>query len=199
MKEGSLFCFIIMRSTKLGCLFKVSLQSFRWGEVHRLGSMMFGLVVQKFFEYWMISSLKTKLNRSWKFRRNWNVHLVLLERSWRAGSDGIYLIRFGSRMWEILIFKWVLLLKIQMNSKKPGFGRKNQLRTLEGLPFNCTIQAWFPFIFGCSKIGYTHCKTMFTCWVSLFCKRFTLGPMAQATLVSYDLHILVRMQNLIFS
>jgi hypothetical protein len=46
-----------------------------------------------------------------------------------------------------------------------------------------SIQAWFPFIFGCSKNPYIHYKTMFTCWVSLFCNGFTLGPMAQATLV----------------
>ncbi len=78
-------------------------------------------------EYWMISSLKIKLNPSWKFRRNWNVPLVLLERSWWAGFNGIYLVRFGFRMWEILILKWFLLLKIQIKSKKPGFGRKNQL------------------------------------------------------------------------
>jgi hypothetical protein len=81
-------------------------------------------------EYWMVSSLKIKLNRSWKFRRNWNVPLVLLERLWWAGLNGIYLVRFGFRMWEILIFKWFLLLNIQINSQKPGFGRKNQLRTL---------------------------------------------------------------------
>ncbi len=56
--------------------------------------------------------------------------------------------------------------------------------TLEGLGFESyhSIQAWFPFKFGCSKKNqYTHCKTMFTCWVSLFCNGFTLGPMAQAT------------------
>ncbi len=45
------------------------------------------------------------------------------------------------------------------------------------------MQAWFPFIFGCSKNRYIHCKTMFTCWVSLFCNGFTLGPRAQATLM----------------
>jgi hypothetical protein len=67
----------------------------------------------KVVEYWMISSLKIKLNHSSKFQRNWNVPLVLLER--------------------------------------------------------------FPFIFGCSKHRYIHCKTMFTCWVSLFCDGFTLG------------------------
>jgi hypothetical protein len=121
MKEGSLFCFVVMRSTKPGCF-----RSYSW-EVHGLGSTTFGA---KVLEYWMISSLKIKLNRSWKFRRNWNVPLVLLERSWWAGFNGIYLVkRFGFRLWEILIFKWVLLLKIQKNSKKPGFGKKNQLRT----------------------------------------------------------------------
>jgi hypothetical protein len=34
--------------------------------------------------------------------------------------------------------------------------------------------AGFPFLFGCSKNLYIHCKTMFTCWVSLFCNGFTL-------------------------
>jgi len=39
----------------------------------------------KVLEYWMISSLKIKLNCSWKFQRNWNVPLILLERSWWIG------------------------------------------------------------------------------------------------------------------
>jgi hypothetical protein len=82
----------------------------------------------KVVEYWMIFPLKVKLNCSRKFRRNWNVPLVLLERSWWAGFNGIYLVRFGFRMWEILIFNWFLPLKIQINSKKPGCRRKNQLR-----------------------------------------------------------------------
>jgi len=83
----------------------------------------------KVLECWMTSSLKIKLNQSWEFWRNWNVPLVLLERSWWAGFNGIYLVRFGFRMWEILICKWFLPLKIQTNLQKPGFGRKNQLRT----------------------------------------------------------------------
>jgi len=118
----------------------------------------------KVLEYWMMFSLKIKLNHSWKFQRNWNVPLVLLERSWWAGFNGIYLVRSGFRMWEILILKWFLLLKIQINSKK------------------------FPFIFGCSKNQYIHCKTMFTCWVSLFCNGFTLGPMTHDTLFLMKSH-----------
>jgi hypothetical protein len=81
----------------------------------------------KVLEYWIIFSLKVKLNCNWKFRRNWNVPLVLLERSWWAGFNGIYLVRFGFRLWEILFFNWFLQLKIQINSKRPGFRGKNQL------------------------------------------------------------------------
>ncbi len=73
----------------------------------------------------MTSSLKIKLNCSWNFQRNWNMPLMFLERSWWAGFNGIHLVRFGFRMWQILVSK----LKIQINSKKPGFGRKNRLRT----------------------------------------------------------------------
>jgi hypothetical protein len=86
----------------------------------------------KVFEYWMISSLKIISNHRWKFWRNWNVPLVLLERSWWSGFNGIYLIRFGFRMWEILILSDICCWKFKY-SKKPGFGRKNQLRTWEHL------------------------------------------------------------------
>jgi hypothetical protein len=51
MKGGSLFCFVVMGSTKpqmLHIVFLVSLESSQQGGVHGLGSMMFGLVVQKF-------------------------------------------------------------------------------------------------------------------------------------------------------
>jgi hypothetical protein len=66
MKEGSLFCFVVMRSTKPGWMlqivFLVSLESSWRGGVHGLGSMKFGLGDGKVLEYWMISSLKIKLN-----------------------------------------------------------------------------------------------------------------------------------------
>jgi hypothetical protein len=44
--------------------------------------------------------------------------------------NGIYVVRFGFRMWEILI---LYLISAAENSnkfqKKPGFGRKSRLRT----------------------------------------------------------------------
>jgi hypothetical protein len=73
----------------------------------------------RIFEYWMIFSMKIKLNCSWNFWRNWNVPLEFLERSWWAGFNGIFFVRFGFRTWEILTLKWFLPLKIQINSKKP--------------------------------------------------------------------------------
>ncbi len=129
MKEGSLFCFVIMRSTNLGCI--------------RLCSSVFGKLLTrrgawawfhdvwtcnaKVLEYWMISSLKIRLNCSWKFWTNWNVLLVFFERSWWAGFNEIYLVRFGFKMWEILIFKWFLSLKIQINSKSPDFWKEKSV------------------------------------------------------------------------
>jgi hypothetical protein len=86
-------------------------------------------------------------------------------------------------MWEIMIFKWFLQLKIQINFKKPGFVRKNQLRTWYHMKAYHLIQACFPFIFGCSKYRYIHCKSMLTCWVSLFHNGFTLRLTPQATLI----------------
>jgi hypothetical protein len=109
--------------------FLVPFESSRGGGVHRLAFMAFWLTVKKFLNIEWFLSLKIKLNHSWNFWRYWNVPLVLLERSGWAGFNGIYLVRFGFRMWEILILKWYLPLKIQINSKKLGFGRKNQLRT----------------------------------------------------------------------
>jgi hypothetical protein len=42
--------------------------------------------------------------------RNWDVLLVLLERSWLVGFNGIYFVSFGLKMWEITNFEWFLLL-----------------------------------------------------------------------------------------
>ncbi len=129
MKEGCLFVlFVLMRSIEPSYCVLVLFQNLlrrRGASACFHGVWTCGVEV---LEYSMISSLKIKLNPSWKFRRNWNVPLMLLERSWWARFNGIYLLRFGFRMWEILIYKWFLLVKIQTNFEKPGFGWKNQLR-----------------------------------------------------------------------
>jgi hypothetical protein len=118
-----------MRSTKLGCFRSCSWCL--WKLWTRRGARAWFHDVwtsrAKVLEYWMISSLKIKLNRSWKFRRNWNVLLVLLERSWWAGFNGIYLIRFGFRMWEILILKWFLPVERSNKFQKTRFEKEKSV------------------------------------------------------------------------
>jgi len=131
MKEGSLFVlFVPMKSTELGC-FKSrswSSESSRREKVHGLRFHDVWTCCAKVLEYWMISwTPKIELNHSWKFRRNWNVPLVLLERSWWAGFNGIYLVRFGFRMWEILILKWFLSPKIQNKFQKTRFWKEKSV------------------------------------------------------------------------
>jgi hypothetical protein len=71
-------CFVIMRSTELGCLKLCSW--FLWKSLDEEGCM--GLVPWHLHlgckSFWILNffSLKIKLNRSWKFRRIWNVPLV---------------------------------------------------------------------------------------------------------------------------
>ncbi len=60
--------------------------------------------------------------------KNWDVPLVLLERFQWTRFNGVYFVNFGLRMWEISKFKWFVSLKIQINYKKPSFGKKNQWR-----------------------------------------------------------------------
>jgi hypothetical protein len=56
------------------------------------------------------------------------VPLVLVEKSGGAGFSGMYFVRFGLRMGEILNFKQFLSLKIQINHKKSGLEKKKKLR-----------------------------------------------------------------------
>ncbi len=57
----------------LQIVFLVSLESSQGGGVHQLGSMTFGLAMQKFLNIEWFFSLTIKLNCSWKFRRNWSL------------------------------------------------------------------------------------------------------------------------------
>jgi len=52
------------------------------------------------------------------------VPLVLLERAWWAGLNGIYLVRFGFRMWEILILKWFSAAENSNKSQKARFWKE---------------------------------------------------------------------------
>ncbi len=114
-------------------MFLVCLESSRQGGVHGWAWLHdIWTCGAKVLEYWMISSLKLKLNCSWKLRRTWNVHLVLMERSWWAGFNGIHLIRLGFRMWEMFDFSVISAAensnefqKTQVLEGKISWGRGN--------------------------------------------------------------------------
>jgi hypothetical protein len=104
--------FLLMRSTEAGCFRLCSW--FHWKALKEKGCISFGfvalgLVVQKFLNIEWFSSLEIILNGSWNFWRNWNVCL------WCCWKDldeqdlmEFYLVRFEFRMWETLIFKYIL-------------------------------------------------------------------------------------------
>jgi hypothetical protein len=126
--EGRLFvCFVcnneIHQTGMFQIGFLISLESSWSGGFHGVWTCS-----AKVLEYWIIFSLKMKLNCSWKFQRNWNVPLVLLERSWWAGFNGIYLVRVGysecGRYWFFL--KWFLAAENSNKFQKTRF-RKGKI------------------------------------------------------------------------
>jgi hypothetical protein len=108
MKEGCLFVLFctyrIHRTGMLQIMFLVSLES-SLEEKGCIGLVSWCLdmlcksfwILNDFFsENWIKSKLKFLEELEWAFG--------VLERSWWARYDGIYLVRSGFRMWEILIF-----------------------------------------------------------------------------------------------
>jgi hypothetical protein len=112
--EGRLFvCFVLYlwdplnwdaSNHLLGLFGKLSRRRGAWAWFHDVWTCGAKVLEYEWFLHWKLNQ-----NCSWNFQRNWNVPLVLLERSWWAGFNGIYLVRFGFRLWEILIFEWFTL------------------------------------------------------------------------------------------
>jgi hypothetical protein len=129
-KWRKVVCFVVMRSTEPGCFKSCSWCLWKalderrgaWAWFHQVWTCS-----AKVLEYWMISSLKLKLNCNWKFQMHWNVPLVWLERSWWAGFNGIYLVIFGFRMWEILILKWFSAAKNSNKFQKTRFLKEKSI------------------------------------------------------------------------
>ncbi len=109
--------------------------------------------------------------------------------------NGIYLVRFGLKMWEILVFNW--FLQNSNKFQKTKFWNENLIEKECCNTWRCTIQFKHDFIsyLVVQKIYTDICKTMVTCWVSLFCNGFTLGPMTQTTLVYMKVHAFVGLQR----
>ncbi len=151
MKEGSLFCgYEIYRTGMFQIVFLVSLETSRWGQVHGLGSMMFGLTVQKF------------LNIEWFL--HWKLNLIVTKCFggigmciWCCWKDldeqdlmEFILVRFGFRLWEILIWKWSPLLKIQIVSQKTRFWKEKSIKdvvTFGPMAQATLVMKWISLLF----------------------------------------------------
>jgi len=64
----------------------------------------------------------SKLNVIW----NLGAFLVLLKSPWWARFNRVYFTIFRAKVWKILIFEWILLLKIQTNCKN-WVGKENSV------------------------------------------------------------------------
>jgi hypothetical protein len=76
---------------------------------------------------------------------------VLLERPWWGIFYGIYLVRFGFRMWEVLIFKMTSSATKNSNKfQKTRFWKEKSVEdvvTLEDLPFNSSTISFHSWLF----------------------------------------------------
>jgi hypothetical protein len=96
--------------------------------------------------------------------------MVLLERS---QGTGIYFVRFGFRMGEILNLKWILSVTFQRNHKKPGFGRKNQWRMwFKGLPFKSSMKNWDVPLVLLERYRWTRFNGIYFVSLDLRCVRY---------------------------
>jgi hypothetical protein len=134
MKQCSLFCFVlffhaeIFQITALPALL-VFLESswWWWVRVHRLGLRLCGaivckLLINEFLFQQILNKIKTEFcvgiwGRSWCCWKALN----------RSNLIDFISQNFRPKVWKILIFEWILLLKITKKITKIGFGRKNQL------------------------------------------------------------------------
>jgi hypothetical protein len=76
-------------------------------------------------DYWTIFSMKTKWNQNWKLYWNLGVFFMLLESLQRGRFNRVYFTIPRAKVWEILIFEWILLLEIQTNCKNWGWKEKS--------------------------------------------------------------------------
>jgi len=58
------------------------------------------------------------------------VPLVLLERSQRARFNGIYLVIFGFRTWEILFLLVIFVVEISNKFQKPRFWKEKSVEDM---------------------------------------------------------------------
>ncbi len=155
MKVDNLFCFILLcwnfpnQITSSNVIDIFENQAMTWVEI-------FCSYNAKVIDYWTIFLININKIINRIFYSNPKVYLVLLESNCWVRFSEIYFIIFILKVWKILNFKWILLLKIQTNYNKLGLERK---------------MSWV-----CSHLGPTTQVTLFIHEGSLFCFVLMISP-----------------------
>jgi len=127
MKQGSLFCLSCQDLPNHGASCH-TLGIFKKLSMSRGASNWFETLWSYSVEgtdYWTIFFMKIKQNQNWKLHWNLGAFLVLLENLQQVRCNRLYFTTFrANKMWEILIFEWILLLEIQTNCKTLGLEGK---------------------------------------------------------------------------
>jgi len=151
--EGSLFCFVVMRSTELVCFrlcFLVSLESSQWG-VHGLGSMTFGLVEQKFLNIENVVTLEGLPFNSSMI----SFHIWLFKKSIHTLQNNVHYFIMGSHLgqqhrllyWELIVnnSKGLQALSFSFNAIQGELHPRGQI-------FCTLVGGWFSFVETLKKI-----------------------------------------------
>jgi hypothetical protein len=69
-------------------------------------------------DYWTIFSVKLNKIKTENFSGIWERFFGVVEKPQWVGFNGVYFTIFKANVWKILIFEWILLLKIQTNCNK---------------------------------------------------------------------------------
>jgi hypothetical protein len=122
-----LFWFVRLRSPNSRCFMLGSLGMFEefWmgkGAPTRFETLWSNGV--KAIDYWTIFSIFFWKIKTEKNYWNLEVFLVLLKSSWGVRFNRVYFTIFRAKMWKILVFEWILLLKIQKNCKNCAWKEK---------------------------------------------------------------------------
>jgi hypothetical protein len=135
MKEGSIFCFVIMISPKPRCFrlcygtchqkFSMNRGATTWFRM--FGTTMWNLLIIEPFFHWIF--WKTKIEN---YIGTWGVFLVLLESLHQVQFNKVDFVILRPKMWTILLkFWWVPIVVESSNKLQKGVWKENSIECIQ--------------------------------------------------------------------
>jgi len=119
MKQGSLFCFVMVRSPKLWHLMSCSWYLRKAFDEQGCTNLVWDHLALHCASYWLLKHFLNENQIKFKLKTvlEFGAFLVHLESCQQVRFNGVYFTIFRTKVWKILLFEWILLLKIQTNCK----------------------------------------------------------------------------------